>query len=281
MAKKKYNHVDYLWNPSTAKKMKSSEVDLLLYRSNLLGADLRITNFGGGNTSCKALEKDPLTKKKTEIMYVKGSGGDIGTLKRNGLAGLYMEKLNNLREIYRGLEHEDEMVALYQHCIYDLDSRAPSIDTALHAFLPFKHIDHLHPDAVIAIAAAKNSKALTKKIWGDKMGWLPWQRPGFDLGIELSKHYEENPQITGIILAAKLISCEGFKFSNSPFTISSNGSSAIFTSILAGISPISSPPAKLKDSGIPVVKNSSGIMVTPNSNNGPTFIPCIPRGFTQ
>ncbi len=197
---KKYKHVDYLWDTKVANKMKGKEIDLLLYRSNLLGADLRITNFGGGNTSCKVDQKDPLTKKKTNVMYVKGSGGDIGTLKRNGLAGLYMDRLNNLKNIYRGLKYEDEMVALYQHCIFDLDSRAPSIDTALHAFLPFDHIDHLHPDAVIAIAAAKDSKKLTQKIWGDKMGWLPWQRPGFDLGIQLAKHFEENPQIEGIIL---------------------------------------------------------------------------------
>lgn len=200
MAKKKYKHVDYLWDAKEEKKLKGKEIDLLLYRSNLLGADLRITNFGGGNTSCKVDQKDPLTKKKTNVMYVKGSGGDIGTLKRNGLAGLYMDRLNNLKNIYRGLKHEDEMVALYQHCIFDLDSRAPSIDTALHAFLPFDHIDHLHPDAVIAIAAAKDSKKLTKQIWGNKMGWLPWQRPGFDLGIELAKHFEENPKIEGIIL---------------------------------------------------------------------------------
>ncbi len=189
-----------LWDKKTEKSLKNDQIKLLLYRSNLLGSDLRITNFGGGNTSCKVKKRDPLTKKMTEIMYVKGSGGDLGTLKRNGLAGLYMDRLNDLKAIYRGLEHEDEMVALYQHCIFDLDSRAPSIDTALHAFLPFAHIDHLHPDDVIAIAASKNSKKLTKEIWGDKMGWLPWQRPGFELGVMLSDHFRENPNIKGIIL---------------------------------------------------------------------------------
>ncbi len=197
---KKFKHVDYLWDDKKAKKLKGDEVALLLYRSNLLGADLRITNFGGGNTSCKVDQKDPLTKKMTNVMYVKGSGGDIGTLKRNGLAGLYMDRLQNLKNIYRGLKYEDEMVALYQHCIYDLDSRAPSIDTALHAFLPFAHIDHLHPDAVISIAASKNSKELTKKIWGDDMGWVKWQRPGFDLGIQLEAEYNKNPNIKGILL---------------------------------------------------------------------------------
>lgn len=200
MTTHKFKNVNLLWDNKYASTLKGNEVDLLIYRSNILGADLRITNFGGGNTSCKTTLKDPLTKKNTEVMYVKGSGGDLGTLKRNGLAGLYMDRLNSLKNKYKGLEYEDEMVALYQHCIYDLDSRAPSIDTALHAFLPFRHIDHLHPDAVIAIAASKNSKKVTKEIWGDEMGWLPWQRPGFDLGVKIGQHYEENPKIKGIIL---------------------------------------------------------------------------------
>ncbi len=200
MKKKDFQYVDYLWDDSKADKIKNNEVELLLYRSNLLGTDLRITNYGGGNTSCKVMEKDPLTGNETEVMYVKGSGGDLGTLKRSGLAGLYMERLNALKDIYRGLEYEDEMVALFNHCIFDLNSKAPSIDTPLHAFLPFKHIDHLHPDAVIAIAAAKNSKELTQKIWGDTMGWLPWQRPGFELGLQLSNLVAENPHLKGIVL---------------------------------------------------------------------------------
>jgi len=197
---KKYKHVDYLWNNKYAKKIGKDEVELLIYRSNLLGADLRITNFGGGNTSCKTTEKDPLTKKKVGVMYVKGSGGDIGTIKREGFAALYMARLNHMKTIYRGLKYEDEMVGLYNRCMFDLDSKAPSIDTALHAFLPFKHIDHLHPDAVIAIAATKDSKKLTKEIWGESMGWLPWQRPGFDLGIKLSELVQEKPDLRGIIL---------------------------------------------------------------------------------
>ena len=196
----KYKFVDYLWNDKLARKLKNDEVELLIYRSNLLGADLRITNFGGGNTSCKTIETDPLTKKEVEVMYVKGSGGDIGTIKRNGFAALYLDRLNDMKNIYRGLKYEDEMVALYNRCMFDLDSKAPSIDTALHAFLPFKHIDHLHPDAVIAIAATKDSKKLTKKIWGENMGWIAWQRPGFDLGIKLSELVENNPGLQGIIL---------------------------------------------------------------------------------
>ncbi len=201
MGVKTFKHVNYLWDDKKAATLGDDEIKLFLYRSNLLGADLRITNFGGGNTSCKTIEKDPLTGAQKEVLWVKGSGGDIGTLTRQGIAGLYTERLHALKKNYRGLAFEDEIVPLYYHCLFDLDSRAPSIDTALHGLLPFKHIDHLHPDAVIAIAAAKDSKAITKEIWGDTMGWLPWQRPGFDLGIQLERHVKENPNIRGIILA--------------------------------------------------------------------------------
>jgi rhamnulose-1-phosphate aldolase/alcohol dehydrogenase len=196
----KYKYVDYLWDKKEAKKLGDDQVALFLYRSNLLGADLRITNYGGGNTSCKTIEKDPLTREDVEVMWVKGSGGDIGTLTRQGIAGLYTKRLRALKNIYRGLEFEDEIVPLYYHCLYDLDSRAPSIDTALHGLLPFKHIDHLHPDALISVAAAKDSKAITKKIWGDTMGWVPWQKPGFDLGLQLEQCLAENPGIRGIVL---------------------------------------------------------------------------------
>ena len=195
-----FKHVDYLWDESKANALEGDEVALFLYRSNLLGTDLRITNFGGGNTSCKTIEKDPLTGESTEVMWIKGSGGDIGTLTRAGIAGLYTERLRSLKNVYQGLAYEDEMVALFYHCIYDLDSRAPSIDTPLHGLLPFKHIDHLHPDAVIAIAAAHNSEAVTREIWGDTMGWVPWQRPGFDLGLQLEKCLNDHPNIRGIVL---------------------------------------------------------------------------------
>ncbi len=200
MALKTFSHVQYLWDEAAAAKLSGDEVALFIYRSNLLGADLRITNFGGGNTSCKTIEKDPLNGEAKEVMWIKGSGGDIGTLTRSGVAGLYVDRLRALKNVYRGLEHEDEMVGLFYHCIYDLDSRAPSIDTPLHGLLPFKHIDHLHPDALISIAAAKDSKAITKEIWGDTMGWVPWQRPGFDLGLQLEKCVRENPGIRGIVL---------------------------------------------------------------------------------
>lgn len=197
-----FKHVSYLWDEAKAAEMAGDEVALLVYRSNLLGADLRLTNYGGGNTSCKAIAKDPLTGKDTEVMWVKGSGGDLGTMKRNGLAALHMDRLLNLKNIYRGIEHEDEMVELFNHCIYDLASKAPSIDTALHGFLPFKHIDHLHPDAAIAIAAAKDGKKITQELFGGKIGWVKWQKPGFDLGLLLKECLDENPGIRGIMLGS-------------------------------------------------------------------------------
>jgi rhamnulose-1-phosphate aldolase/alcohol dehydrogenase len=197
-----YKYVDYLWDNKKAAELENDEVALFLYRSNILGADLRITNYGGGNTSCKTMEKDPLTNEEVEVMWVKGSGGDIGTLTRQGIAGLYTSRLRDLKSVYGGLDDEDRMVGLFDHCIYDLDSKAPSIDTPLHGLLPFAHIDHLHPDALIAVAAAKDSEKVTKEIWGDTMGWVPWQRPGFDLGLQLEKCLNDNPGIRGIILGS-------------------------------------------------------------------------------
>lgn len=199
---KKFQHVNDLWNDTKAAELGDDQVALFLYRSNILGEDLRITNYGGGNTSCKTIEKDPLTNAEVEVMWVKGSGGDIGTLTRSGIAGLYTERLRDLKKVYQGLNDEDRMVDLFNHCIYDLNSKAPSIDTPLHGLLPFKHIDHLHPDALIAIAAAKDSEKVTKEIWGDTMGWVPWQRPGFDLGLQLEKCLIENPGIRGIVLGS-------------------------------------------------------------------------------
>src|SRR5882724_9979266 len=202
MIVKNFKHVSYLWDEKTAAELAGDEVGLLIYRSNLLGADLRLTNYGGGNTSCKAIAKDPLTGAETEVMWVKGSGGDLGTLKRSGLAALYMDRLLSLKNIYRGIEHEDEMVELFNHCIYDLSSKAPSIDTPLHGFLPFAHIDHLHPDAAIAIAAAKDGKKITMELFKGTIGWVEWQRPGFDLGLKLKKCMDENPGIRGIMLGS-------------------------------------------------------------------------------
>ena len=197
-----FKHVSYLWDEAKANAMAGDEVALLVYRSNLLGADLRLTNYGGGNTSCKAMAKDPLTGEETEIMWIKGSGGDLGSMKRNGLAALYVDRLRSLNNVYRGLEFEDEMVELFNHCIYDLASKAPSIDTPLHGFLPFKHIDHLHPDAAIAIAAAKDGKKITQELFNGTIGWVEWQRPGFDLGLKLKQCLDENPGIRGIMLGS-------------------------------------------------------------------------------
>ena len=206
MTTRTFRHVSYLWDDTRAAQLAGDEVGLLVYRSNLLGADLRLTNYGGGNTSCKTLEKDPLTSKEVEVMWVKGSGGDLGTMKRNGLAALYLERLRNLKNVYRGLQHEDEMVELFNHCIFDLASKAPSIDTPLHGFLPFKHIDHLHPDAAIAIAAAKDGERITHELFGATVGWVGWQRPGFDLGLKLLTCLEENAakgiSLRGIILGS-------------------------------------------------------------------------------
>lgn len=198
----RFKHVSYLWDKNEAAKLEGDEVALLLYRSNLLGADLRLTNYGGGNTSCKADAIDPLTGNTAEVMWIKGSGGDIGTLKRNGLAALYVDRLRSLKNIYKGIDQEDEMVELFNHCIYDLNSKAPSIDTPLHGFLPFKHIDHLHPDAAIAIAAAKDGKQITHDLFNGTIGWVDWQKPGFDLGLQLKACLDENPGIRGIMLGS-------------------------------------------------------------------------------
>ncbi len=186
-----FKHVSYLWDEQKASKMTGDEISLFIYRSNLLGADLRLTNFGGGNTSVKIEETDPLTGASVPVMWIKGSGGDIGTLKKSGCAALYLDRLLQLEKIYPGVEREDEMVALFNHCIFDLDSKAPSIDTPLHGFLPFKHIDHLHPDAAIAIAAAKDGEQITRELFDGTIGWVPWRRPGFELGLELKRCLED------------------------------------------------------------------------------------------
>jgi rhamnulose-1-phosphate aldolase/alcohol dehydrogenase len=186
------------WDDSRTSAM--AEPEKLLYRSNLLGSDRRITNYGGGNTSAKVMQADPLTGTQVEVLWVKGSGGDVGSIKMDGFATLYMNKLQYLRGIYRGVAHEDEMVGLLPHCTFNLNARAASIDTPLHAYVPQKHVDHMHPDAIIAIAASQNSRALTQQIFGDEIGWLPWKRPGFELGLWLSRFCEENPKAKGVVL---------------------------------------------------------------------------------
>ncbi len=200
-----YRFVNYLWNETEAGKL--DPAGKLVYRSNLLGADQRITNTGGGNTSAKTLERDPLSGQSVEVLWVKGSGGDLRTAKKENFASLYQQKLLELQPVYlrgekRGpkTEIEDAMVGLYPHCTFNLNPRAASIDTPLHAFIPHAHVDHMHPNAVIAIAAAKNAKRLTAEIFGDEVVWTPWQRPGFDLGLKLQEICRQYPRAKGVVL---------------------------------------------------------------------------------
>ena len=187
-----------LWDSAFAGD--KSEAELLLYRSNLLGSDKRITNYGGGNTSAKVTESDPITGDAIEVLWVKGSGGDVGTIRMDGFATLYMEKLQSLKKKYRGVAFEDEMVGFLPHCTYNLNPRAASIDTPLHAYVPQKHVDHMHPDAVIALAACSDGEQLTRELYGEDIGWLPWKRPGYELGLWLEKFCLENPQAKGVVL---------------------------------------------------------------------------------
>ncbi len=188
------------WDETKASQL--SEPELLLYRSNLLGADKRVTNFGGGNTSAKIKMKDPLIGQMVDVLWVKGSGGDLGTMKLDGLATLYMDKILALPPLFKGPADEDMIVGMYPHCTFNLNPRAPSIDTPLHGLVDKPHVDHMHPDAVIAIAASKDSRKLTEEIWGGEIGWLPWIRPGFELGLRLQKFAHENPGARGVILEA-------------------------------------------------------------------------------
>lgn len=187
-----------LWDEAKAQAM--SEPERLVYRSNVLGSDKRVTNYGGGNTSSKIWQTDPLSGESVEVLWVKGSGGDSASIKLDGFATLYMDKLRALKGLYRGVAHEDEMVGYLPHCTFNLNPRAASIDTPLHAYVPKPFVDHMHPDAIIAIAAAKDSKALTREIFGDAIGWLPWKRPGFELGLWLEKFCLEHPAAKGVIL---------------------------------------------------------------------------------
>ncbi|AZO59754.1 MAG: bifunctional rhamnulose-1-phosphate aldolase/short-chain dehydrogenase [Mesorhizobium sp.] len=187
-----------LWDDAKAEGMSGPE--LLVYRSNTLGSDKRVTNYGGGNTSSKVWQKDPLTGEDVQVLWVKGSGGDSASIKLDGFATLYMDKLRALKSLYRGVDHEDEMVGYLPHCTFNLNPRAASIDTPLHAFVPKACVDHMHPDAIIAIAAAKDSRAITKEVFGEAIGWLPWKRPGFELGLWLEKFCRDNPGAKGVVL---------------------------------------------------------------------------------
>jgi rhamnulose-1-phosphate aldolase/alcohol dehydrogenase len=186
-----------------------SPEDLLLYRSNRLGSDLTVTNFGGGNTSAKLDARDPLTGETVPVLWVKGSGGDIGSMQLDGFSTLYQGKLLGLEKLYRGLAHEDEMLGYLPHCTFALNPRAASIDTPLHSYLPFAHVDHVHPDAIIALAASSEGEAATRAIWNGAVGWLPWQRPGFDLGLKLRDYVAAHPGLRGVMLAGHGIICWG------------------------------------------------------------------------
>src|SRR5580698_896504 len=189
------------WDPTVAAGL--DEPELLRYRSNLLGSDLRITNFAGGNTSSKVIELDPLTGNPVEVLWVKGSGGDLGSIKRAGFATLYQEKLLALERSYKGVDTEDDMVAMYALCAFRNNPVAASIDTPLHGFLPFPHVDHLHPDWGIALAASANGKGKMDEFnreFGRHLVWLPWQRPGFELAMMMKRAIAENPECDGIVL---------------------------------------------------------------------------------
>ncbi|MCZ6758100.1 MAG: bifunctional rhamnulose-1-phosphate aldolase/short-chain dehydrogenase, partial [Bacteroidetes bacterium] len=200
-----FTFVENLWDDAVADQL--DPVERLVYRSNLLGSDWKITNTGGGNTSSKLKQKDPLTGQMVEVLWVKGSGGDLRTAKRDNFASLYQDKLQALQQIYEGFEErgpktqaEDAMVSMYAHTTFNLNPRPPSIDTPLHAFIPHEHVDHMHPVSCIAIATAENGPKLTEEIFGEEIRWVDWQRPGFELGLRLQEVCERHPDARGVIL---------------------------------------------------------------------------------
>ena len=200
-----YKFVNYLWDDAVASKL--DPVDRLVYRSNLLGSDQRITNTGGGNTSAKIKEKDPLTSQETEVLWVKGSGGDLRTSRRENFSSLYQQKLLDLQKLYTGRndkglksQAEDDMVAMYFHATFNLNPRASSIDTPLHSFISAKHVDHMHPNAIISVAASRRCEELTKEIFGDEMAYVRWMRPGFELGLAMQDIVQKNPDVRAIMM---------------------------------------------------------------------------------
>src|SRR5215475_6086004 len=203
--KESYKHVNYLWKDEEAEKLKG--LDRLVYRSNKLGEDLTLTNTGGGNTSSKLMERDPLTGDEVEVLWIKGSGGDLRTARRVGFASLYLDKVRAMKPLYldnpeRGpkTKVEDDMYPMYSHCVFNLNPRACSIDTPLHTLVPYKHVDHLHPNAVIAIAASVNQQRLTAEVYGDDALYVPWQRPGFDIGLLIEDAIKAHPRARGCVL---------------------------------------------------------------------------------
>src|SRR2546426_3720995 len=203
--RERFAYVKYLWRDEVANQLRG--LDRLVYRSNKLGEDLTLTNTGGGNTSSKLMETDPLTGESVEVLWLKGSGGDLRTAKRDGFASLYLDKVRAMKSLYlddpnRGAKTpiEDVMYPMYSHCVFNLNPRACSIDTPLHTLVPYKHIDHLHPNAVIAVAASVNQEKLCREIYGDEVLYVPWQRPGFDIGLKIEELIKDHPQAKGILL---------------------------------------------------------------------------------
>jgi len=199
------SHVKYLWRDEDANKLHG--LNRLVYRSNKLGEDLTLTNTGGGNTSSKLTERDPLTGEDVEVLWIKASGGDLRTAKADGFASLYLDKVREMKRLYLSssghgpkTEVEDSMYPMYSHCVFNLNPRACSIDTPLHTFVPYRHVDHLHPNAVIAIAASVNQESLCRKIYGDDVIYVPWQRPGFDIGLLIEALIKENGKAKGVLL---------------------------------------------------------------------------------
>ncbi len=200
-----YQYVNFLWDDAKAASL--DPVGRLAYRSNILGSDQRITNTGGGNTSSKVIEKDPLTGESTEVLWVKGSGGDLRTSTRENFSSLYQEKLMNLQALYAAREDkglkapaEDDMVGMYTHATFNLNPRASSIDTPLHSFIPAKFVDHMHPNAIISLAASENCEKLTQEIFGGEMAYVPWMRPGFELGLAMQEIVRKNPKVKSIMM---------------------------------------------------------------------------------
>lgn len=201
-----FRHVNYAWDDSVASQL--SPVERLVYRSNCLGSDQRVTNTGGGNTSSKVVEQDPISGDDVDVLWVKGSGGDLRTSRRANFASLYMDKLLSLQGIYNDKPEkgpktpaEDEMVGFFPHCSFNLNPRASSIDTPLHGFLPARHVDHMHPNSVISIAASARSKELAAEVFGEEIGWVPWLRPGFELGLMMQREAEGNPGLKGLVMS--------------------------------------------------------------------------------
>jgi len=246
--------------------MTNKTVDDLIARSNRLGADKRNTNFAGGNTSAKGMAKDPVTGEDVQLLWVKGSGGDLGTLKAENLAVLRLDRLNALRNVYPGVEREDEMVAAFDYCLHGKGGAAPSIDTAMHGLVDAAHVDHLHPDSGIAIATAVDGEALTTKIFGDKVLWVPWRRPGFQLGLDIAAIKDANPQAIGTILGGHGITAWGASSEEAERNslwiidqaekyIAENGKADPFGAKLSGYGPLPEAERKAKAAALaPVIR---------------------------